>query len=271
MRPRPPSQIITYLEISEPPSLHCPNHGLICYIGSYPLSHRTSKALSFHTFSSPCHITLVPSQFPPLSANIQLPYFLSPKSDPPPPRMDFTSTDAKLKYNQSTLSAFGISTPPINQSPPFLIYTDGSCPDQFHISPESIFLDLYGPVGSLPLQVNGSNNTAELQAPLEAIAFMLQHPFLPPHIIFHLDSQYVLDLLLGLSLPSSNLELQFFYWIVITMCPRRLLSNSEKSNLIKAYLSTTEQTSMPIKDSPLTPLPEDLPPFHPLNFLLYLT
>ena len=66
---------------------------------------------------------------------------------------------------------------------------------------------VHGPVGSLPFQVNGSNNTAELQAPLEAIAFMLQHPPLPPHIIFDLDSQYVLDLLLGLSLPSSNLEL----------------------------------------------------------------
>ena len=72
---------------------------------------------------------------------------------------------------------------------------------------KSIFLDLYGPVGSLPFQVNGSNNTTELQAPLEAIAFMLLHPPLPPHIIFHLDSQYVIDLLLGLSLPSSNIEL----------------------------------------------------------------
>ena len=123
----------------------------------------------------------------PFSAKIQLPYFLSPKSDPLPPRKDFTSSDARLKYNQSTLSAFGIPTPPTYF--------------------ESIFLDLYGPVGSLPFQVNGSNNTAELQAPLEAIAFMLLHPPLPPHVIFHLDSQYVLNLLLGLSLPSANLEL----------------------------------------------------------------
>ena len=63
MRPRPPSQIFLS---GIPPFWHCPNHGLICYIGSCPLSHRTSKALSFHTFSSPCHITLVPSPFPPL-------------------------------------------------------------------------------------------------------------------------------------------------------------------------------------------------------------
>ena len=70
-----------------------------------------------------------------------------------------------------------------------------------------MFLDLHGPVGSLPFPVNGSNSTAELQAPLEAIAFMLLHPPLPPHIIFHLDSQYVFDLLLGLSIPSATIEL----------------------------------------------------------------
>ena len=36
------------------------------------------------------------------------------------------------------------------------------------------------PVGPLPFTVNGSNNTAELQAPPEAIAFMLLHPPFPP-------------------------------------------------------------------------------------------
>ena len=70
--------------------------------------------------------------------------------------------------------------------------------------------------------------------------------------------------------PPQTLNLQFFYWITITICPRRLVSNSEKSNLIQAYPVTTEQTSMAIKDSPLTPLSEVLPPVHPLNFLLYL-
>lgn len=80
---------------------------------------------------------------------------------------------------------------------------------------ELIHLDLYGPVGSLPSTVAGSNNTAELQAPLEAIAFMMLHP---PHIIFHLGSQYVLDLLSGVALPSTNLELtilllDFFHYL----------------------------------------------------------
>ena len=50
---------------------------------------------------------------------------------------------------------------------------------------ESIFLDLYGPVGSLPFQVNGSNNTAELQAPLEAIAFMLLFLLISSFISIH--------------------------------------------------------------------------------------
>ena len=36
---------------------------------------------------------------------------------------------------------------------------------------------------------------------------MLLHPPLPPHSIFHLDSQYVIDFLLGLPLPCSNIEL----------------------------------------------------------------
>jgi hypothetical protein len=66
---------------------------------------------------------------------------------------------------------------------------------------ERIHLDLYGPVGSLPFTVTGSNNTAELQAPLEAIAFMMLHPPSPPtssstsilnmSSIFSLESHYL--------------------------------------------------------------------------------
>ena len=37
--------------------------------------------------------------------------------------------------------------------------------------------------------------------------FMPLHPPLPPHIIFHLDSPYVIDLLLGLSIPCANIQL----------------------------------------------------------------
>ena len=50
----------------------------------------------------------------------------------------------------------------------------------------------------------GSNNTAELQAILEALLLL---PFLPAHtsaITLHTDSKYAYDLLLGLAIPSAN-------------------------------------------------------------------
>ena len=210
MRPRPPFQSITFLEIVESPLLTLPQplprmlHWIISSVASniknsfdpcvlFPMSHYLG---SIAIFSSPRKSTYQIFSLQNLN--------------------HLRSGGTSLPQTPSSK----ITTRPCQPSaspPPFLIYTDGSCPDQFHISPqnpagwgvyfESIFLDLYGPVGSLPFQVNGSNNTADLQAPLEAIAFMLLHPPLPPHVILHLDSQYVLDLLLGLSLPSSNFEL----------------------------------------------------------------
>lgn len=141
-----------------------------------------------------------------------------PPTDPPLlPKRDFSSLEHKFKYQEESLKSFNLPPSSPNSFAPFHIYTDGSCPDQFHVSPynpacwgvffESIHLDLFGPVGSLPFTGSGSNNTAELQAPPEAIAFMLLHPPFPLHIIFHLDSQYVIDLLTGVSLLSTNLEL----------------------------------------------------------------
>ena len=53
----------------------------------------------------------------------------------------------------------------------------------------------------------GSNNTGELQARLEAIFFLLSQNTIPPHIMFCMDSTYVLDLLSGRAVPSQNLKL----------------------------------------------------------------
>ena len=158
-RPRSPFQMITYpWNFGIPPSLHCPNQGLICYIGSYPLSHRTSKGLSFPMRSHPLgshYRHFLPS---PRTSS----YHIFSLPNLTHLRRGGTSLPQTPSSNTTNLalSAFGISTLPINESPPFLIYADGSCPDQFHISPqnpagwgvyfESIFLDLYGPVGSLP-------------------------------------------------------------------------------------------------------------------------
>ena len=122
MRPRSPSQIITYLEISESPPLFThpttstyatPDH-ILCRIEHQKL---------FRSICSLPHIALpLFHRHFLLSTKIQLPFFLSPKTAPPPPRRDFTSSEAKLKYNTSTLTAFGIPTPQSNQSPPFHIY-----------------------------------------------------------------------------------------------------------------------------------------------------
>ena len=77
------------------------------------MPHPTTFSVESNTknFSAP-HITLpwFHRHFL-LSTKIQLPFFLSPKTAPPPPRRDFTSSEAKLKYNTSTLTAFGIPTP----------------------------------------------------------------------------------------------------------------------------------------------------------------
>ena len=98
------------------------------------------------------------------------------------------------------------------------IYTDGSCPDQHNVSLHNpagwgvyvsapFEIDHFGSVGHLPFPVMGSNNTAELQAILEALLLL---PFLPAHtsaITLHTDSKYAYDLLLGLAIPSANPQL----------------------------------------------------------------
>ena len=208
-------------------SVHSPNHLYLCHTRPHSLLNRTPKTFPLHPLSSTRYSPLVP---PPL--------FLSAKTAPPPPRRDFTSSKAKLKYNTSTLTAFGIPTPQQSVTPCPYIYRRllprsipcfTTNPAGWGVFFESIFRDLYGPAGSLPFEVNGSNNTAELQTPLEAIAFLLLHPALPPHIIFHLDSGYVIDLLFGLSLfPLPILNWLFFYLTSIITWLHEHMSNSER-------------------------------------------
>ena len=188
MRKRPPSKLVTYLEITrDPPPFSSPT------IDTYAaLDHVLCRMEHQHCF---CSILSLPHLALPwhhrhflISAIVPLPFFHSPKPPPPPPKRDFSPNDSKLAYQTVVLSAFGLPSPPSNMFAPFHIYTDGSCPDLFNISLqnpaawgvfyESNFRDLYG---TLPFPVNGSNNTAELQAPPEAIAFMLLRPPLPLH------------------------------------------------------------------------------------------
>ena len=137
MRPRPPSQLIKYLEISEsfPPYT---NPTTDSYATLDHILCRIEDQQLFRSIRSLPHIKLPWFHRHFLHpTKLQLPFFLSQKTAPPPPRRDLTSPEAKLKYNTSTLTTFGISTPQSNQSPPFHIYTDGSCPDQYHISPHN--------------------------------------------------------------------------------------------------------------------------------------
>ena len=60
----------------------------------------------------------------------------------------------------------------------------------------------------------GSNNTGELQAPLEAICYLLTQTPIPPHVVFYMDSMYVLDLLSGQAVPAQNLKLCWITFII---------------------------------------------------------
>ena len=116
MRPRPPSQSITHLEISEsPPPYTSPTIDSYAVLDHILCRIEHQKLLS--SIRSLPHISLPWFH----RTKLQLPYFLSPKT--PPPRREFTSTEAKLKYTSSALAAFGLSTSQVNQSPPFHIYT----------------------------------------------------------------------------------------------------------------------------------------------------
>ena len=122
-------------------------------------------------------------------------------------------------------------------------YSDGSCPNNRAVSldnpagwgfalvydhPLDVHLPAaapwqcsFGPLRSNPQSVEGlsvgSNNTGELRAIIELFDFLLYHSTLGPgdSVVVYTDSQYVLDLLNGSSLPSThpqlvNLAQQYF-------------------------------------------------------------
>ena len=134
MRPRQPSQLVTYLEISNsPPPVHSATIDTFAVLSQYSttsfveLNTRLISAPSNHSVPLPWfHRHFL------LSTKLQLPFFTNPRSpSPPPPKRDFTSTDSKLEYQVATLKAF-------KSLAPCHIYTDGSCPDQDNVSPHNI-------------------------------------------------------------------------------------------------------------------------------------
>ena len=117
-----------------------------------------------------------------LKAEIKLPAFLSTSNHPHTLKRNFQDPYHQQLFRNSLLQQFSISHLSSNELP-FDIYTDGSCPDQNIVSVtnpagwavyfQTLRLDLFRPVGCLPFAVVGSNNTAELQAPLEAIFYLM--------------------------------------------------------------------------------------------------
>ena len=116
MRPRPPSQIITYLEISEsPPQFTHPTTSTYATLDH--ILCRIEHQKLFRSIHSLPHITLpwFHRHFL-LSAKIQLPFFLFPK-------ICSTPSETRLRiFRRQAQNALGIPTPQSNQSPLFHIY-----------------------------------------------------------------------------------------------------------------------------------------------------
>ena len=131
-----------------------------------------------------------------------------------------------------SLSAHGAaSIPSPLRSPPlppfFEAYTDGACQDNRAVGPTNpagwgytvrhvteelatgSWTDGYGRVVTEPDgpaaagALEGSNNTGELQALLELFDFLnRQNSSLP--VVVKVDSQYALDIMLGLAVPATH-------------------------------------------------------------------
>ena len=87
---------------------HIPTiHRHICYSRPRFMSYRTQKNILLNSFPPTYHTPMVPS---PLFTFHQDSITME-KTAPPPPRCDFSSPDAKIQCNNSTLTAFGIPTP----------------------------------------------------------------------------------------------------------------------------------------------------------------
>ena len=151
-------------------------------------------------------------------AEIKLPAILAAQKSPPYLQTQLPGSVSPATLSQLTApTVFYFIPRPSSNDPPFDIYIDGSCPGPKNITVtnpagwgvyfQTLHLDLFGPVGCLPFAVVGSNNIAELQAPLEAIFYLMSAVSTPPRIRIFLDSQYVLDILQGRGIPSQNFPL----------------------------------------------------------------
>ena len=131
----------------------------------------------------------------PLSLKVVFDKFQKPPKPTPPKITPPRTRDDQLEFRRAFAVTFAELT---GQPARFLgtsllmgaacVYTDGACPDQYNIRVANpagwgfthccnyVWTDSWGPAGQkLDLSLVGSNNTAELQALLEALDYIARH------------------------------------------------------------------------------------------------
>ena len=134
--------------------------------------HISAPSNPFHQCHSRGFIAVCPCY------QIAAPVFYPSQTPPTPPKRDFSSlsTSSNTRKNLSNPSLLlsiytQMARVLIHLMRLLIIQQVGAFQRQYSFG---------RPVGPLPFTVNSSNNTAELQAPPEAIAFMLLRPPFPP-------------------------------------------------------------------------------------------
>jgi len=181
----------------------------------------------------------LPSHHAPFEFSLQIREAAPAPKVVPPPRYEPPNRDLKMAFHEKiidSLSAHGAASVPSPlrspPSPPFFeAFTDGACQDNRAVSPSNPagwgytvrhvteadlspdeWTDGYGQVVTEPDDpaaagaLEGSNNTGELQALLELFDFLhRQNSSLP--VVIKVDSQYALDVMLGLAVPTTHAAL----------------------------------------------------------------
>ena len=224
---RPSSKIISYREIassSEATPTQPTNKDFAC------LDHVLAPLTSLHNFSSSSTQTTwtLPwfHRHFPLAFKMKFDRFTKPSRKPLPKITPPRTKNDQLAFRQDFATTFSTLT----GQPTYALgfepipnatdaYTDGSCPNQyqvcvgnpagwgFTIHQPPGWLDAWGPVAqNLANPVPGSNNTAELQALLEALDYIARHQkhLRITSLNLYTDSQLAFDFLHGLSIPKMH-------------------------------------------------------------------
>ena len=236
---RPPSRIITYREISSDPQIShtAPTPSDFAAIDHVLVSlkhaHTITNSLSRFEYKLPWFHRHFPIEF-----TLQFDEFMPPRKTSTPKTLVPRTDAEKLQYRLSFPPNFRDPTGAQLRSSPspsaLNIYTDeirpallsspsiGSCPNQYDVRPgnpagwaftfkkDFTWLDSFGPVGqNFDFLPPGSNNSAELQALIEVLDYILRHPakFTDMTIDIYTDSMLVYNIAHDLNIPSAHPQL----------------------------------------------------------------